>query len=173
MQVTARLNKLQVAPRKVRLVAKTIVGMSVAAAKTELSKQVKRSSEPVGKLLGSAVSNAEHNYGLDAENLFVRSVVVGDGVRLKRFKPRAFGRAAEIIRRQSNIVLVLEEEIEGLNRREVAVKEVITSKDATSEEAAAPATDEKKGKKSAVALKTEVKKRTNAVKRTSYQRKSI
>ena len=177
MQVSVRLNKLQVAPRKVRLVAKTIVGMSVAAAKTELSKQVKRSSEPVGKLLGSAVANAEHNYGLDPSNLFVLSVVVGDGVRLKRFKPRAFGRAAEIIRRQSNITLVLEEEVEGLNRREVAVKEVAATKtkesDATSEETAAQAPEEKKGKKAAVAVKPELKKRTNAVKRTSYQRKSI
>ncbi|NTW14052.1 MAG: 50S ribosomal protein L22 [Candidatus Moranbacteria bacterium] len=176
MQVTARLNNLQVAPRKVRLVAKSIVGMSASAAMTELSKQVKRSSEPMSKLLGSAVANAEHNFGLDPTNLFVLSVVVGDGARLKRWKPRAFGRAAEILRRQSNIILVLEEEVEGLNRREVkkiAPEAKKTEGEEASEEVPAVAVEEKKAQKKAVAVKPEAKKRQNTVKRTTYQRKSI
>ena len=130
MQVSAKLNNLKIAPRKVRLVAHVIKGMSADAALTELSKQVKRSSEPMSKLLRSAIANAEHNFGLDSSNLFVSSVLVGDGKRLKRWQPRAFGRANQILHRLSNITLVVEERIEGLNRKETRTTEVVAKKKA-------------------------------------------
>ena len=128
MQVTARLKNLQTTPRKTRLVARSIVGMSVSAADIELSKQVKKSSGPMRKLLGSAVANAEHNFGLDHDNLYVVSVEVGDGMRLKRYRPRAFGRAAQIIRRFCHVTLVVAEVVEGLNRREAKKSEKAKSR---------------------------------------------
>lgn len=178
MQVTARLKNLQVTPRKARLVANSIVGMSVSAADTELSKQVKKTAEPMRKLLSSAVANAEHNFGIDRENLYVASVVVGDAMRLKRWRPRAFGRAARILRRFSHVTLIVEEVVEGLNRREVKQpkEKVSEAKDsATTEspkEASLLAADEKKEVRKEASLKTGAKNRQNAVKRT-YQRKSF
>jgi large subunit ribosomal protein L22 len=179
MQVTARLKNLQVTPRKARLVAGAIVGMSVSAADIELSKQVKKTSEPMRKLLGSAVANAEHNFGLDRENLYVASVVVGDGMRLKRYRPRAFGRAAQIIRRFCHVTLIVEEVVEGLNRREVKQQSVKEPEAKTEETPKGPEEpsllegEEKKETKKGVALKAEAKSRQNVVKRTSYQRKSF
>lgn len=178
MQVTARLNNLQVTPRKTRLVAKSIVGMSVASADIELSKQVKRSSEPMRKLLASAVANADHNLGLDRGNLYVETVVVGDGMRLKRFKPRAFGRAAQIIRRFSHVTITLSEVVEGLNRKKVKKEQPGKKSEKKPEEAKAPkeasllAADEKKETKKVTSIKQEAKTRNNTVKRT-YQRKSF
>jgi large subunit ribosomal protein L22 len=178
MQVTARLNKLKISPRKVRLVAHVITGMSAEAALVELSKQVKRSSGPMETLLRSAIANAEHNYGLDVSNLFVRSVLVGDGQRLKRWQPRAFGRAGQILHRLSNVTLVVEERVEGLNRREVSKEE---KPEKTTEESTAKKTSKKSsGKtvsgteeaKKGVSVKQESKNRKNAVKRM-YQRKSV
>jgi len=176
MQVSAKLNNLKIAPRKVRLVAHVIKGMSADAALTELSKQVKRSSEPMSKLLRSAIANAEHNFGLDSSNLFVRSVLVGDGKRLKRWQPRAFGRANQILHRLSNITLVVEERIEGLNRKEVKASEAVAKKATepkeTKEATAVSSKDGKKSLKKDVSVKQEAKERKNAVKRV-YQRKSI
>lgn len=176
MQVTARLNNLKIAPRKVRLVAHVIKGMSADAALVELSKQVKRSSEPMSKLLRSAIANAEHNFGIDPSNLFVRSVLVGDGKRLKRWQPRAFGRANQILHRLSNVSLVVEERIEGLNRKEVrreeAKKATLPKKTKETEGKAVLAADERKETKKDSSVKQEMKERKNAVKRV-YQRKSI
>lgn len=176
MQVIARLNNLKIAPRKVRLVTHSISGMPVNDALVELSKQVKRSSEPIEKLLRSAIANAENNFGLDPDNLFVQSVLVGDGQRLKRWQPRAFGRANPIIRRLSKITITLEESIEGLNRKE---RKLDGAKDATEETSGKPrekdsllAADERKEVKKEVSVKQEMKDRKNAVKRV-YQRKSF
>lgn len=176
MQVTARLNNLKIAPRKVRLVAHVIKGMSADAALIELSKQVKRSSEPMSVLLRSAIANAEHNFGLDPSNLFVSSVLVGDGKRLKRWQPRAFGRANQILHRLSNVTLTVEERIEGLNRRDAkkaSEKKVEEPKAAKVKDAkAALPAEEKKELKKDASVKQEMKERKNAVKRV-YQRKSI
>ncbi len=180
MQVTARLKNLQTTPRKTRLVARSIVGMSVSAADIELSKQVKKSSGPMRKLLGSAVANAEHNFGLDHDNLYVVSVEVGDGMRLKRYRPRAFGRAAQIIRRFCHVTLVVAEVVEGLNRREAKkseTKEEPESKELEEtkgpKEASLLQAEERKEAKKEQSLRAEAKSRQNAVKRTSYQRKSF
>ena len=130
MKVHASLKNLRIAPRKVRLVAHTIVGLSAGAAVIEISKQIKRASDPMLCLLQSAIANAKNNFGLDEENLYVAHVLVGDGLRLKRFEPRAFGRAMPIIKRSSNIQIILEERVEGKNRTTVSRKqEIVTVKD--------------------------------------------
>lgn len=109
MRVEATLNNLRIAPRKVRLVTHSIVGLPVAAALVQLRRQVKRSSSPITVLLKSAIANAKNNFKLSEETLFVKEVRVGDGVRLKRFTPKAFGQATQILRRTSKIQIILDE----------------------------------------------------------------
>lgn len=126
MQVTAQLNYLRIAPRKVRLAAKFLRGMPVEKAEHQLSFVVKRSSGPLSKLLKSAVSNAENNFGLIKENLFIKELLVNEGVKIKRFMPRAMGQAGLIQKKSSHIKIVLEEKVPGLKARkpEPVVKEM-------------------------------------------------
>ncbi|MBP7061007.1 MAG: 50S ribosomal protein L22 [Candidatus Moranbacteria bacterium] len=116
MKVHATLNNLRIAPRKVRLVTHALIGVDTREAVIQLSKMVKKSAEPIATLLGSAVANARNNFGLDEENLYVQAIRVGDGLRLERWLPRAFGRATPLIRRGSNVTIILEERVEGKNR---------------------------------------------------------
>lgn len=109
MRVEATLNNLRIAPRKVRLVTHSIVGLPVAAALVQLRRQVKRSSQPIMVLLRSAIANAKNNFQLAEDALFVKEVRVGDGIRLKRFTPKAFGQATPILRRTSKIQIILDE----------------------------------------------------------------
>ncbi len=109
MRVEATLKNLRIAPRKVRLVTHSIVGLGVAAALVQLRRQVKRSSSPITVLLKSAIANAKNNFKLAEETLFVKEVRVLDGVRLKRFTPKAFGQATPLLRRTSQVQIVLDE----------------------------------------------------------------
>jgi large subunit ribosomal protein L22 len=117
MKVIASLKNLRTSPRKVRLVTDSIVGMNASAALVQLQNVVKKSSEPVEKLLASALANAENNFGLDRDNMYVSSLMVGEGARLKRWLPRAHGRATLLLKRTSHIKLELEEKIEGKNKK--------------------------------------------------------
>lgn len=118
MKVHATLNNLRIAPRKVRLLTHALIGVDTREALIQLDKQVKRSAKPLHTLLTSAIANATNNFGLDAENLYIQAIRVGDGLRLERWLPRAFGRATPLIRRGSNVMIILEERIEGKNRTE-------------------------------------------------------
>lgn len=109
-EVKAKLSNLQIAPRKVRLLADLIRGASVEEAKKQLSVSSKQAALPMLKLVNSAVANAEHNFQLDASTLRIKSIMVGEGRKLKRFKPRAFGRASLILKRASHVFMVLEGE---------------------------------------------------------------
>ncbi len=117
MKVIASLKNLRTSPRKVRLVTDSIVGMNASAALVQLQHVVKKTSEPMEKLLNSALANAENNFGLDKDNMFVSSILVGEGAKLKRWLPRAHGRATLLLKRTSHIKLELEERIEGKNKR--------------------------------------------------------
>ncbi len=105
----ASLKNYRQSPRKVRLVADLIKGKSVEAADQELSFLVKRAALPFQKLLASAVANARQNFGVEKDNLIVSDVRVDKGVVLKRFMPRAMGRASRINKRSSHVLLVLSE----------------------------------------------------------------
>jgi len=109
MEVQAHLKNLRVAPRKVRLVIDVIRGMVVNDARVNLNFISKKSAEPVLKLLNSAVANAKHNFNLSENNLYVSKVFVNEGPMLKRWTPRAMGRASAIHKRTSNITLILDE----------------------------------------------------------------
>lgn len=111
MQVKANLNNLRISPRKVRLVADLIKGLRAKEAKAQLRFAARHSAEPLLKLLNSAVSNAKHNFNLDENNLYVAKLIVDGGASLKRWMPRAMGRATPILKRTSHISLVLEEKI--------------------------------------------------------------
>lgn len=97
------------APRKVRSVVDLIRRLKVEDAEYQLQYMSRDAALPILKLLKSAIANAENNNKLKKENLFVKSVFVDQGPVLKRYRPRAFGRAAEIRKRSAHITLVLDE----------------------------------------------------------------
>jgi large subunit ribosomal protein L22 len=107
MKVQATLTNLRISPRKTRLVTRGLVGASVMEALLQLSKQTKKASDPLSTLLKSAIANAENNHGMNRSELIVADVRVGDGPRLKRWLPRAFGRATPLIRRGCNVTVIL------------------------------------------------------------------
>jgi large subunit ribosomal protein L22 len=102
----AVLKNYRQSPRKVRLLADLVRGKKVAQALEALSFMNKRAAEPVMKLINSAVANAKHE-GVDAKNLFVKSITVDKGMVLKRIMPRARGSAARILKRSSHIAVEL------------------------------------------------------------------
>ncbi len=105
---TAKINYLKIAPRKVRLLANTLKGLSVQEAEAQLLLRLQRSAKPLLKLIRSAVANAK-NQKMDSSKLFVASLLVNQGPMLKRFLPRAQGRATPIHKKMSHVVLVLKE----------------------------------------------------------------
>jgi len=109
MEVTAKLRYLRIAPRKVRLVADLVRGKSVEEATHILNFTRKRAAKPLLKLLNSAVTNASHNFQLKKENLYISKILVNEGPKLKRWRPRARGVTYEIQKKTSHITLVLTE----------------------------------------------------------------
>src|ERR687897_2081422 len=105
-RATARY--VRMAPRKVRRVVDLIRGMEAREALSVLQFAPQAASEPVAKVLASAVANAEHNQQLDADTLVVAVAYVDEGPTLKRFRPRAQGRAFRINKRTSHITVELE-----------------------------------------------------------------
>ncbi|MBA2617592.1 MAG: 50S ribosomal protein L22 [Rubrobacter sp.] len=98
---------VRIAPRKARLVADEVRGKSVPEAVTILQFTNKRAAGIVGDVIKSAAANAEHNDDADIEALFVRDVRVDEGPTIKRYRPRAMGRATMIRKRTSHISVVL------------------------------------------------------------------
>ena len=98
---------VRVSPYKARQVIQGLRGMQVLAAQRHLSFVDKNAATPVLKTLNSAVANAEHNKDLDAEDLFVLEAKVDEGPTLKRFQPRAMGRAYRIRKRTCHITITV------------------------------------------------------------------
>ncbi|AIE58647.1 50S ribosomal protein L22 [Bacillus methanolicus] len=113
MQAKAVARTVRIAPRKARLVVDLIRGKQVGEAVAILKHTPKAASPIVEKVLKSAVANAEHNYEMDVNNLVVSQAYVNEGPTLKRFRPRAMGRASQINKRTSHITIVLSEKKEG------------------------------------------------------------
>ena len=113
MQAKAVARTVRIAPRKARLVVDLIRGKQVGEAVAILNHTPKAASPIVEKLLKSAIANAEHNYEMDVNNLVVAQVFVDEGPTMKRFRPRAQGRASAINKRTSHITIVLSEKKEG------------------------------------------------------------
>ena len=110
MKVTARLRHLNISPRKVRAVADTVRGLRAKEADGKLGTIRRRPALAVRKLLRSAIANAENSFGLDPQTLQIERLLVDGGPVLKRYRPRAQGRAALIEHRTSHVTVVLEGE---------------------------------------------------------------
>lgn len=107
MKTTATAKFVGTSTRKVGLVAALIRGKQAAEAVTILTHTSKRATDPVGKVLKSAIANAENNQNLKATDLVVEQVLVGPSRTLKRFRPRARGAAGSIRKRSSHITVIL------------------------------------------------------------------
>ena len=108
MKVKAKLKNLRVSPRKVRISADIIRGCNIEDAIFRLDNTIKKSNEPIKKMLLSAVANAQNNFNLEKESLVISDIQVGEGITMKRWMPRAYGRASEILKRSSHVYIVLE-----------------------------------------------------------------
>lgn len=105
----ARLRHLRMSARKVRVVADEIRGKAVGDALATLAFAKKAAARPLRKLLDSAVANADARGGYDLDKLVVKSIMVDSAAHIKRYMPRAMGRAYQIKRRTSHVTVVLDE----------------------------------------------------------------
>ena len=132
-EVRAQLNYLRMAPRKVRLVTDVIKGMDYPSAKVTLENLNKRAAEPVLKVLNSAAANGHNNFNLVKDNLYVKDVLVDEGVKMKRYRPKGFGMAALIQKKTSHITLVLDEKVKGMVRQPDKEEEKVEEPEVTEE----------------------------------------
>jgi len=109
MEVKAVARFVRVSPRKVRLIIDQVRGKQVEEAINLLSFVPQKSAFIVKKLVNSAVANAEHNTELDVDRLYVKRIFADEGPSLKRFRPRALGRASRIRKRTSHVTVVVAE----------------------------------------------------------------
>jgi large subunit ribosomal protein L22 len=107
MKVQAKAKYIRQSPYKVRRVLDLVRGLPVEDARDVLKFTNRRAAGTIKKVLDSAIANAEHNFALDAEELFVAEAFADEGPTLKRFKPRARGRATRILKRTSHITIVV------------------------------------------------------------------
>ncbi len=107
METAARLKFARISPQKARLVADQVRGQSVEKALDVLKFSPKKAAKIVGKVLESAIANAEHNEGADIDELSITQIYIDAGPSMKRIRPRAKGRANRIIKRTSHITLMV------------------------------------------------------------------
>ncbi len=110
MRVSATLRHARISPQKCRLVADMVRGKPVDGAINQLSMSTKKAAHIVKKVLLSAVANAEHNHGADIDELKIASIAVDEAPTLRRFRARAKGRGARIIKRNSHITVQVADE---------------------------------------------------------------
>jgi large subunit ribosomal protein L22 len=109
MEVTAKLKGARIAAQKARLVADQIRGESVESALEVLQFSKKKAAAILKKIVESAVANAEHNDGLDVDELKISAVYVDEGMTMKRIRPRAKGRPDQILKRSCHITVKVKE----------------------------------------------------------------
>ena len=105
----AKDNMVRISPTKLSLIVNNIVNMKVSSAINQLQFSSKRISRNILKVLNAAVANAENNKQLDIDKLFVKEAYVVKSLRMKRWRPRAKGRAGSIIKPFSKITIIVEE----------------------------------------------------------------
>ena len=109
----AKDNMIRISPIKLSLLVNSIVNLKVSSAINQLKFSQKRISKTILKVLNAAIANAENNKQLDIDKLFVKEVYVGKSLRMKRWRPRAKGRAASIIKPFSKMTIIVEERSES------------------------------------------------------------
>ena len=114
--VKAIYKNLRSSPRKVNEILRSIRGKKADIALRDLQFSEKRVSKEISKTLKSAVSNAENNNQLDIDNLIVKEAFVGKGMVMKRYRPRARGRAGEIKKPFTNLTIIVSEKKQTTNK---------------------------------------------------------
>ena len=105
----ARDNTIRVSPLKLANIARSIVNKKANSAVNQLKFSNKRISNNVLKVLNAAIANAENNKQLDIDNLYIKEAFVGKSLTMKRFRPRAKGRASSILKPFSKLTIIVEE----------------------------------------------------------------
>ena len=113
----AKDNMVRISPTKLSFMVNSIVNLKVSSAINQLQFSSKRISKTILKILNAAVANAENNKQLDIDKLFVKEVFVGKSLRMKRWRPRAKGRAALIIKPFSKVTIIVEERSEKIKEK--------------------------------------------------------
>lgn len=113
MEIKAKARFIRISPRKVRLIIDLIRGMNVREALTQLKFLRKDAVLPVRKLIESAIANAEHNFKLKKENLYIKKITADEDPTLHRWQPRARGRATPIRKRTCHLTVILDEKIKN------------------------------------------------------------
>ena len=116
MEARAMARYVRVTPRKARRVVDLIRGMPAEEAQAVLAFAPQSASDPVGKVLASAIANAEQGQQADAGSLVISRAWVDEGPTLKRFRPRAQGRGYRINKRTSHITVIVSDEPKGRSR---------------------------------------------------------
>ncbi len=109
MEAKAVSKFIRISPQKARLVGDNIRGKPVEDAVNILNYTPRKAARLIKKVLNSALANAEQNFSLDVDSLYVKQVHIDEGPTLKRIKPRAMGRANRILKRTSHITVILDE----------------------------------------------------------------
>ncbi|MFM1986979.1 MAG: hypothetical protein RIS18_1196 [Actinomycetota bacterium] len=165
MESRASARFVRVTPMKARRVVNLIRGLSAREAQAVLRFADQAASEPVGKVLKSAMANAQNNQNVDPATLYVAEAFVDEGPTMKRIRPRAQGRAYRIDKRTSHITLILEPQGSAPRRKpgrrsnKPKAKQVVTKTEVAAT-AAAPAATKTAPAKKAAAKKTSAKKTT-------------
>ena len=110
METTAKLNGVHISPQKARLVADQIRNLPVDQALEILAFSPKKGADLIKKVVNSAVANAEHNDGVDIDELKIKRIFVDAGATSKRFRARAKGRVNHILKRTSHITVIVADE---------------------------------------------------------------
>ncbi len=106
-EARAIAKNVRITPRKARLVMDLVRGKDVKEALGILSNVNRAASEPVMKLIKSAAANATNNFGMDADSLYIAEIWANDGLRMKRYLPRAKGSASGLVKRNSHLYVVV------------------------------------------------------------------
>ncbi len=113
----AKDNMIRISPNKLSILVNSIVNMKVSSAVNQLQFSSKRISRSILKVLNAAIANAENNKQLDIDKLFIKEAFVGKSLRMKRWRPRAKGRAASIIKPFSKVTIIVEERSEKIKEK--------------------------------------------------------
>jgi len=135
MEARAQARYVRVTPMKARRVIDLIRGMNAADAQAVLKFAPQAASEPIGKVLDSAIANATNNHAMDARGLVISSAFVDEGPTMKRIRPRAQGRAYKIRKRSSHITLIVSDGIAAAPAPKVAAAKKAAAKVAAEETA--------------------------------------
>ena len=118
MTAIAKDNMIRISPLKLSLITNSIINKDVNSAINQLKFSNKRISNNVLKVLNAAIANAENNKQLDIDNLYIKEAYVGKSLTMKRFRPRAKGRASSILKPFSKLTIIVEERLKNQKEKD-------------------------------------------------------